>query len=453
MKTEINELIADTMIRKLARGRMRYGSLDRYTTEIDGRKYDNAYLSCLIEQDQRRREEEYRKEAEMEAKGHYVADTMERKLERGHKRYGSRDMTFIYVGYGRYDANYLRNLIENDEKRREEEEKARHTEEYNEMPEIDDYFLDSTENISKTELAKILKELWENQRSWVKEQLPFDTLLEEVLSIYENDAEFERKHPRDWRGRFIEKVKDFLRRIFGLVKKKKPKVKKEKTQNPGKNPQVPDADGVSAKYGISELSREEAENLPNYYPETISGVKRGRPMTFKEADSGNVNPFYKTRQEAFVSNCQSCILAFIARLRGYDVKAKPYAGDDKPIVMLAKDIRRGFIIDEQGTHPDFVKRKRIKGAVGTMFFLEKNIRNNEIYCLFVDDPLCQDAHVIITGRQGEELYLYDPQKNRIFFKEKIQNYFYGKSCNKTQMFRIDNAAFNPYFIDMTMEAK
>ena len=221
------EVFADTMIRKLARGRMRYGSLDRYTTEIDGRKYDNAYLSCLIEQDQRRREEEYRKEAEMEAKGHYVADTMERKLERGHKRYGSRDMTFIYVGYGRYDANYLRNLIENDEKRREEEEKARHTEECNEMPEIDDYFLDSTENISKAELAKVLKELWENQRSWVKEQIPFDTLLEEVLSIYENDAEFERKHPRDWRGRFIEKVKDFLRRIFGLVKKKKPKVEEE----------------------------------------------------------------------------------------------------------------------------------------------------------------------------------------------------------------------------------
>ena len=179
------EVFADTMIRKLARGRMRYGSLDRYTTEIDGRKYDNAYLSCLIEQDQRRREEEYRKEAEMEAKGHYVADTMERKLERGHKRYGSRDMTFIYVGYGRYDANYLRNLIENDEKRREEEERARHTEECNEMPEIDGLDIsDSKEKCNydnsacsskKTiisDIISILNDFWNRIRDKLKDKIP-----------------------------------------------------------------------------------------------------------------------------------------------------------------------------------------------------------------------------------------------------------------------------------------
>ena len=179
------EVFADTMIRKLARGRMRYGSLDRYTTEIDGRKYDTAYLSCLIEQDQKRREDEYRKETEMEAKGHYVVDTMERKLERGHKRYGSRDMTFIYVGYGRYDANYLRNLIENDEKRREEEERARHTEECNEMSEIDGLDIsDSKEKCNydnsacsskKTiisDIISILNDFWNRIRDKLKDKIP-----------------------------------------------------------------------------------------------------------------------------------------------------------------------------------------------------------------------------------------------------------------------------------------
>ena len=306
---------------------------------------------------------------------------------------------------------------------------------------------------------KEMDSLYEDERGYY--------IKEYINSLYiEDGIPFDpRLHPRDpENGRFVRTYsekqneisvkKTAVAQINGLSKNIGNKAAKGKGNIEKKSYSIiPTPEMPLAEYGISGLTKKEAEQLPNFYPDNIAGVKRGNPMTFEEADSGNVNPFYKTRQEAFVSNCQSCILAFIARLRGYDVKAKPYAGDDKPIVMLAKDIRRGFIIDEQGTHPDFVKRKRIKGAVGTMFFLEKNIRNNEIYCLFVDDPLCQDAHVIITGRQGEELYLYDPQKNRIFFKEKIQNYFYGKSCNKTQMFRIDNAAFNPYFIDMTMEAK
>ena len=57
------------------------------------------------------------------------------------------------------------------------------------------------------------------------------------------------------------------------------------------------------------------------YPPSIAGKKRGMPMTFDEADHGRSNPNYYFEEEAFKYNCQCCVVAHEARIRGYDVQA------------------------------------------------------------------------------------------------------------------------------------
>ena len=53
--------------------------------------------------------------------------------------------------------------------------------------------------------------------------------------------------------------------------------------------------------------------------ETLAGVSRGGPMGFEEANRGNVNPLYGPKE--YRINCQKCVVAYEARLRGYDVTA------------------------------------------------------------------------------------------------------------------------------------
>lgn len=52
------------------------------------------------------------------------------------------------------------------------------------------------------------------------------------------------------------------------------------------------------------------------------GVKRGAQMTTKEADLQSANPDY-FKDSASQINCQTCVPTYMARLKGYDVTAKP----------------------------------------------------------------------------------------------------------------------------------
>ena len=74
--------------------------------------------------------------------------------------------------------------------------------------------------------------------------------------------------------------------------------------------------------------------LPNglKYPEYIGAVKRGKPMTFEEADTGKENPYYfdgnGNVDYPYSINCQRCVPVFLLRLLGYNVSAKPNIKDD-----------------------------------------------------------------------------------------------------------------------------
>lgn len=70
---------------------------------------------------------------------------------------------------------------------------------------------------------------------------------------------------------------------------------------------------------LSSSQQEELKFNDDYYPADIAGVKRGPEMIFENADSYNVNPNYG-KARGYSINCQSCVVVFEARLKGYDVQ-------------------------------------------------------------------------------------------------------------------------------------
>ena len=178
--------------------------------------------------------------------------------------------------------------------------------------------------------------VWQNYRTptgrksycWQRSVLPSRT------AVYETERGLteERYHDK------IELSKEFV--------KARNKAKKQQKKDPEHNPD------------------------PNYkhVKGAVAGVKRGKPMTFKEADSGHCNPFYKqawndytqTGYIGYRTNCQTCVAAFIARRQGYDVRALPNL-DNESIYRLSLDPMLAYV-DKNGNHPTERAQKKGQGA-------------------------------------------------------------------------------------------
>lgn len=90
--------------------------------------------------------------------------------------------------------------------------------------------------------------------------------------------------------------------------------------------------------------------------EQALGVAKGDFMTYEQADKQSANPKYvpyiikdangkriknlnyiKSRDEPYTENCQTCAPAYLLRLRGFDITAKPYTKGSKSNI-LGRDI-------------------------------------------------------------------------------------------------------------------
>ena len=209
-----------------------------------------------------------------------------------------------------------------------------------------------------------------------------------------------------------------------------------------------------AHFEISNLTADEAsKQLKTYTPETIAGVKRGTPMSFEQADHNRANPNFH-KGVIYQVNCQSSVIAFIARLRGYDVMAKCFG--NKESMELALDTRRAFIIDNKGTHPAYIERGFLKNSKEAIDFLEETIKPGEIYCIETSSKnkgkKQKEGHIMVIQRLNKgKLVIYDPQDGKRIFDEGFNNFFAKISLGYLDIFRVDNAAFNPKYADKVLE--
>ncbi|MCR4821222.1 MAG: hypothetical protein K5838_08890 [Elusimicrobiales bacterium] len=201
------------------------------------------------------------------------------------------------------------------------------------------------------------------------------------------------------------------------------------------------------------MTAAEAEvKLKSYAPETVAGIKRGKPMSFEEADHGRENPNYKLGGE-YEFNCQASVLAHILRLRGYDVSALPYDENNACFNEFSDDPRTGFVIDNNGTHPNFVKHKKLKNMLETIQFLKDNIAPGTIYCFEKHNTRDGGGHVCLIDKNSKgQLRIYDVHKGITIFEEGFKKYFAKIIFKGVNIFRIDNAGVNSEIADKVLRS-
>lgn len=90
----------------------------------------------------------------------------------------------------------------------------------------------------------------------------------------------------------------------------------------------------------------------NYRRPKIANMFPGEYMTFEEADTGHVNPNYGS-DYGYSINCQSCVVTFEARERGYNVQVLPCT-EGSVLERLSHDPRMAWIDPKTGKHPEYI---------------------------------------------------------------------------------------------------
>ena len=129
-------------------------------------------------------------------------------------------------------------------------------------------------------------------------------------------------------------------------------------------------------------------------------------MSFQEADSRSVNPFFSDYSKiGYRHNCQACVATFIARRQGYNVSALPNL-NNRQIYMLSYNTSLAYLTPNQ-EHPKYILKPK---GVNKIKFLESQIKQGEIYSVEFNwiGASCGRSHIFMDTifREGKILHPY-----------------------------------------------
>ena len=209
------------------------------------------------------------------------------------------------------------------------------------------------------------------------------------------------------------------------------------------------------------------------YP-LIAGVKRGEHMDHVAADNGKVNPHFSDGI-AYQINCQSCVVTYEARRRGYDMEV---VGNDKNHPMcerLSKNALMAFK-NKDGSEAEYVPGFDGHLVINTLWqgkkptaktaleLLEKTVEDGARYEMaFQWRGNSRIGHIVTLEKRNGTLILYDPQSDYTYRGDRLLGYmgkikyetsFYGtKYYRYPRLLRVDDKDFDYDVVGEVMEAR
>lgn len=206
----------------------------------------------------------------------------------------------------------------------------------------------------------------------------------------------------------------------------------------------------------------------NGLSESIAGVKPEAPMSFKEADTGHVNPNYGM-DDGYSYNCQSCVAVFEARLRGYDVQVLPNTSGSM-LEKVSHQTNMVWIDPETGNPPSYIYDDSLTTAEEYVGFIDNTVKQGNRYTIqFLWKGRKNEGHIVNLDRnEYGELRIKDNQRgmgerSEWLGTQGVLEYlsdvkfedtaFFGmvRRCCVPQMLRIDNMRFNTEVASQIME--
>ncbi len=216
--------------------------------------------------------------------------------------------------------------------------------------------------------------------------------------------------------------------------------------------------------------KSETPKSPKKTKEMLAGVEKGEPMTWKDADSGHVNPHFE-EGGGYTINCQSSVVTMEARLRGYNVEVLPNTRGSV-LQRLALQTNLAWIDPATGKYPEYILKPQFLDTMTEQVntpkrlyaWLNKNLAKNARYTIqFGWKGMRRSGHIIcIELDENGRLRMYDPQVNKTYYGDDIIKYFTRvkfqtkhwsgrKIYIGPKLLRIDNLDFNREIVNYIMK--
>ncbi len=214
------------------------------------------------------------------------------------------------------------------------------------------------------------------------------------------------------------------------------------------------------KSGLKEVKENDIIDEP-LFPKEIAGVKRGKMMTRDEANGGKPNPNFK-QSHGYQINCQSCVVTYEARLRGYNVQTLPNTKGSM-LDKLSRQTNMAWIDPATGKHPAYIFDEAANTVKKFYDFIEKTVEAQKRYTLqFSWKGRSRSGHIISMDRDEQgALRLYDPQTGQTYTGKQINAYLGRlkftmsiggvKVSTPPKILRIDDKQFNLDVVNYIME--
>lgn len=181
--------------------------------------------------------------------------------------------------------------------------------------------------------------------------------------------------------------------------------------------------------------------------------EKGKPMTHEEANEHRVNPYFSgVREDVYSRNCQTCVVAYELRRRGYNVMAAP-RGEDDATALLARGANYAWIDPKTNRYPMMRASALVKTKKQAIDWFEKTVKLDERYILTVLWEGGGGHVVILTRSEDGVLMVYDPQTGIQYLGHSEIAVFmstaligHGRRGFSPSIARIDNAQVNVPFI-------
>ena len=192
-------------------------------------------------------------------------------------------------------------------------------------------------------------------------------------------------------------------------------------------------------------------------------------MSFAQADSGNVNPKYGT-DIGYSKNCQSCVVAFEARLRGYNVRVLPNI-KGSVLDVLSRNCNWAWIDPKTGKSPEYIYDSSLSTADEYLKFVrDKVIQGNRYTIQFAWKGRGNCGHIVNLDRTEDgKLRIKDNQRGTgersewigddevLEYLSKMKYYDHTLLGNTyscvPKLLRIDNMDFKLDVVDYIMEGR
>ena len=213
----------------------------------------------------------------------------------------------------------------------------------------------------------------------------------------------------------------------------------------GKQPRALNPSAVDLEKN-SKLAHE-IKRLDNSRNKKVAGVTPGAAMDFENADHLRPNPNFN-KGGGYRTNCQSCVVTYEMRRRGYNVQTLPNNAGSM-LKVLSHDTSLAWVDRTTGKPPAYI----IPGqptVKKTFAYLQSELKSNNRYTIeFAWKG--SGAHIVHIYKRGDLLHIYDPQCGELYKGLDVLEYLKRVRPSTVQLLDVEACDVNLNVLNKIME--